>query len=95
MPQNEEERPLLEDGTKLIEFEDDDAENPMNWPRWYKISTTALFSLTTLGCTFTSSVFSSAHQSVAKEFGLTELQATLGTSLYGENHTVLKPRPRH
>lgn len=79
---------MLDDGKKLVKFDEDDPENPMNWSFWYKVMITALFSLTTLGCTFTSSVYSSAHKEIADEFGLTILQATLGTSLYG------KPRVR-
>ncbi|CCG84743.1 protein of unknown function [Taphrina deformans PYCC 5710] len=88
MPRDDEETPLLDDGKKLVQFEKDDAENPMNWPFYYKVMITALFSLTTLGCTFTSSVYSSAHEEVAKEFDLTILQATLGTSLYVLSYAI-------
>lgn len=83
MPTNERQPLLNDDDKETVEFERDDVENPMNWSLRYKIFTTVLFSLTTLGCTFTSSVFSSAQEAVADEFGLSLLVATLGTSLYG------------
>lgn len=80
----DEERPLLEDEKEIVEFDANDEEDPMNWSFSYKVLTTILFSLTTLGCTFTSSVFSSAQDEVAKEFGISILTVTLGTSLYGQ-----------
>lgn len=90
MPGSNESQPLLEDGKELVEFAENDAEDPMNWSFGYKVWTTTLFSLTTLGCTFTSSVFSSAQEDVAKEFNLTILVATLGTSLYGMTNQFLR-----
>lgn len=91
MPGNDERRPLLQDDgddKEVVQFEKDDAENPLNWTFRYKVLTTTLFSLTTLGCTFTSSVFSSAQEEVSKEFGLSDLVATLGTSLYGTSNYI-------
>ncbi|BFZ57053.1 hypothetical protein PYCC9005_004103 [Savitreella phatthalungensis] len=90
---DEESTPLLNNRTrsstsrhsqaKFVEFDgEDDPENPLNWTIRKKVITTVLFALTTLGCTFTSSVFSSAHESVAHQFGITPFVASLGTSLY-------------
>lgn len=86
-----ERQPLLEDGRQesedqdrrqFVSFEDGDKGKPLNWSFSFKVLTTFLFSLTTLGCTFTSSVFSSAHDRVAEQYGISKLVATLGTSLY-------------
>ena len=70
------------DRRHVISFDQDDSENPLNWSFSFKVLTTVVFSLTTLGCTFTSSVFASAQDRVAEEYGISKLVATLGTSLY-------------
>ena len=81
MPNNDETRPLLNQ-KKVIEFDEHDVDDPQNFSIRRKIALTALYSVTTLGCTFTSSVFSAAAEDVSKEFGISLLAATLGTSLY-------------
>lgn len=83
MQSSNERRPLLDDEDKnYVEFQEKDDEDPKQWGLWRKVEMTALFSITTLGCTFTSSVFSAAQEDVSKEFGVSTLVATLGTSLY-------------
>lgn len=61
---------------------DDDPENPQNFPKWRKWLITLCFSLTTLVVTFSSSVFSTAFQPTAMEFGVSEVTMTLGLSLF-------------
>ncbi|MCJ1438899.1 Citrinin biosynthesis cluster MFS transporter mrr1 [Xylographa pallens] len=60
----------------------DDPGNPMNWPLRKKILVTFTFSMTTFVITFSSSVFSTATQVTALEFGVSEEVMTLGTSLF-------------
>ena len=60
----------------------DDPGNPMNWPLRKKILVTFTFSMTTFVITFSSSVFSTATQVTAIEFGVSEEVMTLGTSLF-------------
>ncbi|MCJ1402433.1 Citrinin biosynthesis cluster MFS transporter mrr1 [Xylographa trunciseda] len=60
----------------------DDPGNPMNWPLRKKILVTFTFSMTTFVITFSSSVFSTATQVTATEFGVSEEVMTLGTSLF-------------
>ncbi|MCJ1392627.1 Citrinin biosynthesis cluster MFS transporter mrr1 [Xylographa bjoerkii] len=60
----------------------DDPGNPMNWPLRKKILVTLAFSMTTFVITFSSSVFSTATQVTAIEFGVSEEVMTLGTSLF-------------
>lgn len=61
---------------------DDDPENPQNFPKWRKWVITLAFSITTLVVTFSSSVFSTAFQPTAMEFGVSEEVMTLGLSLF-------------
>ena len=60
----------------------EDPGNPMNWPLRKKILVTFTFSMTTFVITFSSSVFSTATQVTAVEFGVSEEVMTLGTSLF-------------
>ncbi|MCJ1291774.1 Citrinin biosynthesis cluster MFS transporter mrr1 [Xylographa carneopallida] len=60
----------------------DDPGNPMNWPLRKKMLVTFTFSMTTFVITFSSSVFSTATQVTAVEFGVSEEVMTLGTSLF-------------
>lgn len=59
-----------------------DPQRPMNWSttrKWYIIT---LSSLTTLCCTFTSSIFSATIGVTAKEFETSEVVMLLGVSLF-------------
>ncbi len=67
----------------LVEFDGpDDPLNPQNWPFRQKVYTTALFSATTFGATFGSSVYSSGTRAVSEQFGVSTEIATLGLSLF-------------
>ena len=67
----------------LVTFDGpDDPGNPMNWSLRKKILVTFSFSMTTFVITFSSSVFSTATQVTALEFGVSEEVMTLGTSLF-------------
>jgi len=68
----------------------DDPENPINWPRRRKFTTTVLYSFMTLTITFASSVFSTATQVTAEYFSVSNEVMTLGTSLF-----VLVSPPAH
>jgi MFS transporter, DHA1 family, multidrug resistance protein len=59
----------------------DDPENPQNWSATKKWATTALCSGLTLSITFSSSVFSTATEVTALEFGVSDEVMILGTAL--------------
>lgn len=58
-----------------------DPQNPQNWPKSKKYLTTVLYSTCTFCITFASSVFSTATEVTAREFGVSTEVMTLGTSL--------------
>ncbi|QDS74818.1 hypothetical protein FKW77_002408 [Venturia effusa] len=60
----------------------DDPENPMNFPRRKKWMMTVVMGLMTFCITFASSVFSTAAEATAAEFGVSMEVMTLGTSLF-------------
>lgn len=60
----------------------DDPENPMNWTKTKKWTTTIMLGIMTFCVTFASSVFSNATEPTAKEFGVSTEVTTLGTSLF-------------
>lgn len=67
----------------LIEWDGpDDPENPMNWANSQKWAVTLALASMTFCITFASSVFSTATQVTAKEYGVSEEVTTLGTSLF-------------
>lgn len=59
----------------------DDPQNPQNWPKSKKYLTTVLYSSCTFCITFASSVFSTATEVTAHEYGVSTEVMTLGTSL--------------
>ena len=61
---------------------DDDPENPQNWKQWRKWCITVSMGSMTLCVTFASSVFSTATQVTAQQFGVSSEVMTLGTSLF-------------
>lgn len=67
----------------LVEWDGpDDPENPYNWSAKRRWIYTVLLGMTTFCITFASSVFSTATQSTAEEFGVSEEVMVLGTSLF-------------
>ncbi|KAI9872823.1 MAG: Citrinin biosynthesis cluster MFS transporter mrr1 [Pleopsidium flavum] len=67
----------------LIEWNGpDDPDNPMNWARSKKWIATMALSSMTFCITFASSVFSTATEVTAKEYGVSTEVTTLGTSLF-------------
>ena len=67
----------------LIEFEGpDDPLNPQNLAAWKKWSYAFILGLITLSTTFASSVFSTATQASADEFGVSNEVMTLATALF-------------
>lgn len=67
----------------LIEWDGpDDPENPQNWSVGYKWFVTIMLGMTTFVITFASSVFSTATQPTAKQFGVSNEVMVLGTSLF-------------
>ena len=60
----------------------DDKQNPQNWPKSKKYLTTVLYSTCTFCITFASSVFSTATEVTAREYGVSVEVMTLGTSLF-------------
>ena len=60
----------------------DDPQNPQNWSKAKKYTTTVLYSTCTFCITFASSVFSTATEVTADQFGVSLEVMTLGTSLF-------------
>lgn len=60
----------------------DDKENPQNWTTLRKSCITLSMGSMTLCVTFASSIFSTATMVTAKQFGVSSLVMTLGTSLF-------------
>ncbi|KAF2763320.1 MFS general substrate transporter [Pseudovirgaria hyperparasitica] len=60
----------------------DDPGNPQNWPAAKRWAITCMLGLTTFVITFASSVFSSATEATAMQFGVSMEVMTLGTSLF-------------
>ncbi|KAF4626840.1 hypothetical protein G7Y89_g11313 [Cudoniella acicularis] len=59
-----------------------DLTKPTNWPLGKKIITTVLYGMTTGGSTWASSVYTSAGDSIAEEFGIGSVVSTLGLTLF-------------
>ncbi|MCJ1330237.1 hypothetical protein MMC10_006920 [Thelotrema lepadinum] len=67
----------------LVEYTGvDDPLNPQNTPEWKKWMYAVILGLMTLSVTFASSVFSTATQVTAIEFGVSNETMTLGTALF-------------
>ncbi|OAG39876.1 hypothetical protein AYO21_05942 [Fonsecaea monophora] len=67
----------------VVEFEGvDDPEHPQNWPFWYKVRTSIIFSFITFVASFSSAIFSSAIQQVSHEFHVSTEVGVLGITLY-------------
>jgi multidrug resistance protein len=70
------------DETNLVEWAENDPENPQNWPTSKKWIVTTVMSTLTFCVTFASSVFSSATEASAKEFGVSDEVMVLASSLF-------------
>ena len=67
----------------LVEYDGpDDPLDPQNLPVWKKWSFSFVLGVITLSTTFASSVFSTATQAAADEFGVSNEVMTLGTALF-------------
>lgn len=60
----------------------DDPLDPQNIAMWKKWTYSLMLGLITLSVTFASSVFSTATEAAAQEFGVSNLVMTLGTALF-------------
>ena len=83
-PQSEKEEEARDSKDEfLIEYEGPvDPLDPQNIPEWKKWSFAVILGLITLSTTFASSIFSTATQSAADEFGVSNEVMTLGTALF-------------
>ncbi|KAI0014681.1 polyamine transporter 1 [Xylariomycetidae sp. FL0641] len=67
----------------LVDFEGPgDPYRPVNWPTGKKVATTLLYGLVTMSATWASSSYSAGTRAIAREFGVGEQVATLGTTLF-------------
>ncbi|KAI1849813.1 hypothetical protein JX266_004762 [Neoarthrinium moseri] len=66
-----------------VVFDDDDPENPRNWPRWYRSWLIFCISFTTWVVVFYSTSYTASLSGLKDEFGLTSTTvATLGVTTY-------------
>ncbi|KAE8152815.1 major facilitator superfamily domain-containing protein [Aspergillus avenaceus] len=66
----------------IVDFDGpDDPYRPMNWGFKKKAMTTVLYGLTTMGATWSSSIYSTGTKQIDSEFGVGEEVGTLGTAL--------------
>ncbi|KAE8222818.1 hypothetical protein CF319_g4049 [Tilletia indica] len=71
-----------EDDPYVVAWLNHDREDPMNSSEWYKWFITVIVSLVTLAVGIGSSAYSGAIEDLQKRFGGTEVQLTLGVSLW-------------
>ncbi|TID26422.1 putative mfs multidrug [Venturia nashicola] len=66
----------------LVNFDgDNDPHRPQNWPMKKKVITTFLYSLTAMGSTLASSIYSPGAGSIREQFGASDVVSRLGTAL--------------
>ncbi|OTB00600.1 hypothetical protein M426DRAFT_324152 [Hypoxylon sp. CI-4A] len=65
-----------------VTFDDDDADNPRNWSRWYRGWIIFAISYTTWVVVFHSTSYTSATPGLQEEFGVSSTVATLGVTTY-------------
>lgn len=71
------------DGAILVDwYYTDDAENPQNWSNLKRALMATIICLYTFVVYTTSAIYTSSEEGIMKEFGVSELLATLGLSLY-------------
>lgn len=67
----------------IVTFDgEDDPYRPVNWPFRKKAITTLLYGLTTMGSTLASAIYAGASMQLAGEYGVADVKASLGTSLF-------------
>ncbi|KAL8832533.1 MAG: hypothetical protein Q9191_000215 [Dirinaria sp. TL-2023a] len=69
-------------------FGDDDPENPMNWSLFKKVFVTAEICLLTTSVYIGSAIYSAGTESVSMNFGVSEVAATLGLTLFVAGYGV-------
>lgn len=84
LPSQETASPVEEEkDPSLVEFDGpDDPDNPKNWTARRRIGITACLALMTFVVTFSSTIFAVAVESVAEEFHIGTVTATLGVALF-------------
>lgn len=70
------------DDALLVDWYDDDADNPHNWSGRKRAAITTIICLYTFVVYTSSAIYTSSTQGVMEEFGVSQLEATLGLSLY-------------
>lgn len=65
-----------------IRYGPDDPENPQNWPLPKKVFATFLLCLLTFSVYMGSSIFSGGETDLEQEFGIGQVAATLGLSMF-------------
>lgn len=70
----------------------DDPLDPQNIAMWKKWTYSLMLGFITLSVTFASSIFSTATEAAAREFGVSNLVMTLGTALFiaGMAHLMIR-----
>lgn len=71
-----------EEDPYIVAWLDDDPVNPMNYPIVVKWTITALVAIATLAVAFVSSAYSGGIREIIVEFGVVQIIATLGVSLF-------------
>lgn len=66
----------------IVQWLDDDPRNPMNYPTMVKWAITMLVAVATLAVAFVSSAYSGGVREIMVEFGVVQIIATLGISLF-------------
>lgn len=76
--------PVSEDDKRIIVswYSDEDPENPQNWPFWKKCLVTSQLCLLTTSVYIGSSIYSAGTANVMEIFGVGQVAATLGLSLF-------------
>ena len=78
-----EKQKAVEDESNVVGWDGpNDPENPHNWSLSRKYAVTIIYSMQTFCFTFASSVFSTATEATAQEYGVSSEVMTLGTSLF-------------
>ncbi|QIW96577.1 hypothetical protein AMS68_002095 [Peltaster fructicola] len=77
-----EREPLLRQRKNVVQFEEDDKDNPRNWPRWRKLMAWIPIVPVDLAVSFGASGYSPVTEKFADAFEISTQTAVLGLSLY-------------
>ncbi|KAI4214458.1 MAG: hypothetical protein LQ351_002875 [Letrouitia transgressa] len=69
-------------------FDENDSENPMNWSRFKRFFVTFEICLLTWSVYIGSSIYSAGTQTVVEDFGVSQVKATLGLTLFVAGYGV-------